>query len=187
MSGVFIDSVEKHKYVKTFEGETVSDIVFSRPSSGLRIFFNTTVTFFGSVFWARSWQNYKKLPLSYPLNYSKAALLYSLGYFCANEAAYGVLNNQFQLNNFFVTNLIAFAFSLSVATLRRKSFFGQNKLVGAKHGLHIFVYSTYWDLSTCHIRHMLLVGDNDKERSATTGESMPDSITQRRTEMNNVN
>ena len=186
MSEIYIDSLDKQRYIKTFEGESASDILLSRPSSGLRILFNTTLTSVGSALWAYSWQNYKKLPAGFVASYSKAAILYSLGYFCANEAAHGVLHNQFQLNNFFVGNLLAFALSLSVVTLRKKSYFGQNRLAGAKHGLHIFVYSVYWDLSACYIRNALLMKTSGEEEGIFAGEALPSTPLSRNVQPGNT-
>ena len=71
-----------------------------------------------------------------------------------------LLPKYFRIENFFANNLSSAAFTFATGCLLPGNFFAQNKLTMAKHALHIFTYSLYFDISVALIRDKMLVRKN---------------------------
>ena len=156
MPEVYLDLVQKRALARRFQPESLTDLLFSRPSSPARIAFNSAIASVAGLLWARGWQDFKGLPAPFASRYARSASLCALCFFAGNEAAFGLLTKQFATDNFLASNLLALCLALSASTLRPTSFFGSNRLMAAKFGIHLLAYGLFFDLSACSLRTKLL-------------------------------
>ena len=160
MTEVFLDLNQVRRYRKTFEPETPLDLIFPRESSAMKIGLNIVTSTLIAGLWAKGWQRFKSLKPGFALNYTRSAFVFSIVYFPSNELMSVLLPKYFRIENFFANNLSSAAFTFATGCLLPGNFFAQNKLTMAKHALHIFTYSLYFDISVALIRDKMLVRKN---------------------------
>lgn len=153
---VYLDLVQKRALARRFQPESLADLLFPRPSSPLRIAANSAILSTAALLWARGWQGLKGLPVCFPARYARSASLCALCFFAGNEAAFGLLTKQFASDNFLASNLVGLLLGLSAATYSPRSFFGANRLMAAKFGLHLLAYGLCFDLAACGLRDKFL-------------------------------
>ncbi len=156
MHEVFLDLNQVKRYRKTFEPESPLDLILPRESSAMKIGFNIISTTLLAAAWARGWQRFKSLPPGFAVSYTKNAALFSAIYFPANELMTVLIPKHFHLDNIFANNASSTLFTFAAVSLFQGSFFCQNKLILAKHALHLFVYSLYFDIIVALLRDKLL-------------------------------
>lgn len=156
MTDVFLDLNQVRRYRKSFEPETPLDLIFPRESSAVKISVNVITTTVMAACWARGWQRFKGLNRGFASSYTRNAALFSVIYFPSNELMSILLPKYFNIDNLFANNLSSSLFTFAAVSLFQNMFFSQNKLTMAKHALHLFTYSLYFDISIALLRDKLL-------------------------------
>lgn len=156
MPEIYLDLVQKRNYRKTFEPEQALEILFPRESSLPRIICNTAATTLLAGLWARGWQQFKSLTPGFTIRYIRNGFSFSTLFFLSNEIMYSLFPKHFNSQNLFLQNSASLIVAISFSSLFRASMFSQNKGLLLKYGIHIFLYSLYFDLAVAGFRNTLL-------------------------------
>ena len=153
---LYVDLIQKRQFQKTWEKESFKELIFTRNSSLPRILINTSATSVIFFFWAKGINKIYKMPSNFLNRYSLFSFIFSLFYFSINEANFNILKRQFNVNNFMIVNFASLVLSLSFGSFFGKKWGVKNGFWLFRHGIHVYLYSIYFEIMTIKMRDYYL-------------------------------